>query len=287
MALSTLLDTVRQTTSTTGTGTLTLATTAVSGFQTFSQATGNANATVSYVLYAANGDIEIGQGTYTHHVSTPTLTRDASARKIESGTPGTGALTLSGTTIVVATLRATDLNDRSPVGPQTLYVPASAMVPDETAPPEEVILETTTNKRLVYGYAFDGAGSTAEYLQFSAVMPKSWNNGGIKYRPYWYAVGSTTNGVVWALEATSIADNESLDASWGTAVNVTDAGQSAADELYIGAQSGDVTVAGAANTELVFFRIGRLPGNGSDTYTGDAILIGLDIVYTLEAATDA
>ena len=63
-------DRVQETTSTTGTGTLTLAG-AVSGFQTFS-VIGNGNST--YYAITSGSDWEVGIGTYT--LSGTTLSRD-------------------------------------------------------------------------------------------------------------------------------------------------------------------------------------------------------------------
>ena len=64
-----LADRVRETTTTTGTGTISLAG-PVSGFQGFSTAIGNANTTYYTIVDAATGAWEVGLGTYTSAGST-------------------------------------------------------------------------------------------------------------------------------------------------------------------------------------------------------------------------
>ena len=55
-------DRVRETSTTTGTGTLTLAG-AVQGFETFSSAIGNTNTTYYAIVNQANAEFEVGLGT--------------------------------------------------------------------------------------------------------------------------------------------------------------------------------------------------------------------------------
>lgn len=71
-------DRVQETSSTTGTGTLTLDG-AVTGFQTFSSAIGNTNTT--YYTITSNGDWEVGLGT----VSAGTLSRDTVLESSNAG----------------------------------------------------------------------------------------------------------------------------------------------------------------------------------------------------------
>jgi hypothetical protein len=68
-----LSDRVRETTTTTGTGFVTLGG-AYTGFQTFSAAIGNANNTYYTIANIATGEWEVGIGTYT--LSSNTLSRD-------------------------------------------------------------------------------------------------------------------------------------------------------------------------------------------------------------------
>jgi|SRR5210317_184871 len=89
-------DRVQETTTTTGTGTVTLAG-AVTGFQTFA-AVGDGNKT--YYAITSGNDWEVGIGTYTS--SGTTLSRDTILESSNSGS----AITLAGTSNVFVTYPA-------------------------------------------------------------------------------------------------------------------------------------------------------------------------------------
>ena len=83
-----------------------------------------------------------------------------------------------------------------------------------------------------------------------------------------------------------MADNETIDVVYGTAIGVTDNAQSAAEELYVTAESSAVTIAGTpADDDLVYFRVHRDPD--ADTMAEDARLIGIKLFFTTDANNDA
>jgi hypothetical protein len=100
-------DLVQETTSTTGTGTLTC-TGAVAGFQTFA-AIGNANTT--YYRIKSNGDSEVGLGTYTS--AGTTLSRDT---VLYSSAGGTTKITVAAGATVICTYPAEKVVIRDAVG---------------------------------------------------------------------------------------------------------------------------------------------------------------------------
>jgi hypothetical protein len=56
----------------------------------------------------------------------------------------------------------------------------------------------------------------------------------------------------------------------------------------MGPESSAITIAGTpAAEDTVFFRLGRVPANGSDTLAIDARLMGLVLYITTNADTDA
>ena len=77
-----LADRVRETTTTTGTGAVTLGG-AYTGFQTFSAAIGNANSTYYTISNPVTGQWEVGIGTYTS--SSNSLSRDTVLASSNSG----------------------------------------------------------------------------------------------------------------------------------------------------------------------------------------------------------
>lgn len=99
------LNRARMTTSTTGTGTITLGSAAV-GFGTFAEAGAVNGATYTYVIEDGN-DFEIGTGTYTS--AGTTLSRTTVLFSKIGGTAGTSKINLSGSAEVFITAGAADL----------------------------------------------------------------------------------------------------------------------------------------------------------------------------------
>ena len=169
-------------------------------------------------------------------------------------------------------------------GKQTIWVPANAMVASTTNGAADGSTELATNDIMLETYDFDA--STDEYAQFSVAFPKSYNLGTVTFQCWWTVDGAVTTGVAWGLQALARADNEAIDAAWGTAVVVTDDAQGAANELLVTAESSGVTTS-AADDDLVFFRLFRDVSDANDDMTEDAKLIGVKLFYTTDASTDA
>ena len=112
-------------------------------------------------------------------------------------------------------------------------------------------------------------------------MPSDWNGGTVTARFYWTATGTSTNGVVWALQGRSYADLETIDQAYGTEVAVTDAHSATALQMQISDATAAITLGGTpAAGELVMFRVSRNVADGGDTLAVDAMLIGVMINYT-------
>jgi hypothetical protein len=174
----------------------------------------------------------------------------------------------------------------SSVGKHSIWIPASAMAPATTSGCAALSqLETATND---INYGVLGFDATAdEHAHFNISLPKSWNLGTLSYRVKWSSTATDTDGVAWGLQAVAISDNEAIDASWGTAIVVTDDAQSAAGELYVTSESAALTVGGTpAANDLTFFRIFRDVSDANDDMTEDALLVGVEIFYTTNAGTD-
>jgi hypothetical protein len=171
------------------------------------------------------------------------------------------------------------------LGKQTLYIPASAMLPSVTSGAAMAQLEAAGGQNYV---VLDFDPNADEFVHFQAAFPKSWDEGTITYQVFWSSTATDTDGVAWALEGASRSDNEAITGTWGTAVVVTDDAQSAAAELYVTAESGAVTISGTpAVDDLCFFRLSRDVSDANDDMAEDARLIGIKLFYTTDAVNDA
>ncbi len=280
----TLLNLVRQVSSTTGTGTLTLGA-AVTGFLTVGQAGGVDGMIVHYAIeadFVANvaTSREVGIGTLGSSVSTLT-------RTVVNSTNGNALLNLSGDEQVFISLSVPAIGANVALsGKQCIPVPASAMTPNTTNGAASGVVEATTNKNMFITLDFDSV--TSESAQFSMPMPDSWNEGTITFRPVWSHPATATNfGVVWELSAVAVSDDDTGDVAFGTGQTSTDTGGTT-DDIYIGPESSAITVAGSpAEGDFVMFKISRLPANGSDTMAVDARLHGIKLFINTDEGNDA
>ena len=164
-------------------------------------------------------------------------------------------------------------------GLHTIWVPASAMYPCSTngcADLEQV--ETTAQQPEFKVLDFDK--DSDEFAQFTVAFPKSWNAGTITYRAYWV-------GVAWTLAGRSVADNAEAIGAFGTAVVVQDDSQGDATEVLVSPISSAVTIASAADDALTFFQVSRDVSDGNDDMAGDARLVGIQILYTVDSKDDS
>ena len=170
-------------------------------------------------------------------------------------------------------------------GVENMWVPATAMTPSETNGCASItVVESGTNKPDFSVLDFDP--SSDEYAQFSIAMPKSWNEGVITFQPYWTVTGTNTGTVAWELSGFSYDSDDSMSAFTGSVTTTALAHSGSSNDLMISVVSGNITIQGSpAAEDLCFFRINR--DVSADTQTGDARLIGIKIIYTTDAATDA
>ena len=173
-----------------------------------------------------------------------------------------------------------------------VWISASSLVGTTTAGagdanklPERA--ESTTNK-VNYDYiAFDTATEENAFFQYK--LPIGWDEGKLTFRVLWTnTAGLTTETVVFGLKAQPLSDNDTIDTAWGTEITVTDTWQ-AQNKVHISPLSTDVTIGAGANGtavegDIVMFNIARK--TGSDNLTGDARLLGIEIIYQRTTPTD-
>lgn len=205
---------------------------------------------------------------------------------VNGGNAGTISFGAAGKTLTItgdATIASTPV---SPVGLQTIWIPAIAMTPRTTNGAGTGIVEMSTYKNMLH--TLDFATGSDEFAQFCIQMPKSWNEGTITAQFVWsHTSGGSAFGVSWWIQAVAVANGEALDASYGTPVYANDTGGTA-DYCYISPTTGAMTVAGSpAANEYVMFQILRDVSDGGDTLDIDARLHGVQLYYTTDAGTDA
>ena len=200
-----------------------------------------------------------------------------------------GTFSLAGTNV---TSTATELNKLDGVGTlkqagkESIWVPANAMTPTESNGCADIAkVETTSGRPDLNVLDFDA--SSDEHAQFAIAFPKQWNLGTITFQCFWTSTATDTDGVSFGLQGVAMNDNETQDVAYGSAVVVDDACQGAAEELYVTAESGAVTIAGTpADNDLTYFRIFRDVSDSNDDAAEDARLLGVKLIFTTDAAND-
>lgn len=136
--------------------------------------------------------------------------------------------------------------------------------------------------------SLDFDASTAEYAQFSIVMPSSWNESTITAKFVWSHAATATNfDCVWGIQAVAIGNDDAMNATFGTAVTVTDTGGTT-DDCYITAATSSMTVGGTpAAGDVVVFQVFRDATAGADNLAVDGRLMGVQLFITMNAANDS
>lgn len=168
-------------------------------------------------------------------------------------------------------------------GKQTIFIPATAMVPRVTNGAASGSVEQTTNKNMVKSLDFDT--TTQEFAQFSVAFPKSWNLGTVTFAPHFSQLTTAAGNVVFGLAGVAVSSTDALDVAFGTA-QTSDTTAGTANLEYVGPESSAITIAGTpAANDRVMFQINRTVA--SDSLAQDARLHGIRLFFTTNAATDA
>ena len=171
-------------------------------------------------------------------------------------------------------------------GTETIFVPSTAMYGTETNGADSQTVETTATRPDLKVLDFDA--STQEYAQFAIAMPKSWNLGTVTFQAFWSPSNTDTGNCIFGLQGVGVANDDTADIAFGTAAEVTDAGGGAVEDVLVTSASSAITIAGTpADDDYTFFQVYRDAADGSDTFTGDARLLGIKLFYTTDAANDA
>ena len=120
--------------------------------------------------------------------------------------------------------------------------------------------------------------TSQEHAQWSVWMPDTWDAGTVTYKAVWTAAaGTPAETVEWNLQGRAYANDDAVDAAWGSAIEVSDA-LIATDDIHYTSESAAVTLAGTpAAGELVQFRAYR--DIAGDNLDDDAKLLGIKVYY--------
>lgn len=167
-------------------------------------------------------------------------------------------------------------------GKQTIWVPASAMLPRTTNGAAFGTTESATNKVMLKTLDFDQ--TTQEFAQFVVGMPKAWNESTVTAQFVWKATGG--NGTAsFGIAGLALSDTDTIDTAFGTAVQATADDDGTTGTIRITAETSAVTIGNTpAAQDLVVFQVNRAPA--SDDLTADAQLIGVFLYITNDAIND-
>jgi hypothetical protein len=129
-------------------------------------------------------------------------------------------------------------------------------------------------------FLFD-AGST-EIIMGVAQMPHSWKIGtNIHPHIHWSPTSTNEGDVLWRLEYQLASINSAFSGSWAT-LDVLDAG-SGTDDDHLLASWAVIDMSGISGVSAIMkWRVSRIGGDASDTYTADAKLLEFDIHYEID-----
>ena len=154
---------------------------------------------------------------------------------------------------------------------ETIFVPTQAMFGTDANGADSQTVVTTATRPEMKLLDFDP--STIEYAQFSIAMPKSWNEGTITFQAFWSPSNTDTGDVLFGLQGVSVPNDATSDVVFGTAIDVTDAGGGAVEDVMVSPVSTAVTIAAAAVDTYTYFQVRRNATDGADDFTGDVTII--------------
>ena len=171
------------------------------------------------------------------------------------------------------------------IGLETKYfdVATGAIVPWNT--PAKTSQAPSVNNTLPYEYiAFDGASQELASIKWRS--PKRWNAGTIRARFIWKDTSAAASlTTIWAMAGVCFSDGDNQATAVGTAASITDTTQTDAKKIYVSGWTAAITLAGTVvKGGLVDLQIYR--DGAADSLNSDARLLGVEIEYTTDAATD-
>lgn len=133
----------------------------------------------------------------------------------------------------------------------------------------------------VAGLAYDASTQENGFWQFPIL---SYGSGNITATVYWYADTASSGGVVWGGSIRAVTpDSDTQDVetdALATETNVADTHLGTTGQRLHQAPITISNLDSVASLDLVTLRLSRLTANGSDTMTGDAIVVAVVLSYS-------
>jgi hypothetical protein len=132
----------------------------------------------------------------------------------------------------------------------------------------------------VSGYAFDAATEEALFFRFRA---SDYSSGDVSVDLDWYADTASSGAVVWGVQMAAITpDTDTQDIETDGLPTVTTVTDSHLGTVVQRLHRCTITLTGSAldtltSQDYVTLRVSRVAANGSDTMTGDAILVYVSV----------
>jgi len=121
------------------------------------------------------------------------------------------------------------------------------------------------------------------YASTVVAWPKSWDRGTVSFQVYWFSP-SATGGVAWSIGFLDLDSGQTLNQTI-TLSGLSISTASSANFLYAATpMSLGINASGEGSVSV--FHLSRSVGNGSDTLSGDAMLIGVMMKYLNSAGND-
>jgi hypothetical protein len=173
------------------------------------------------------------------------------------------------------------------VGVEERWVGAKELTLGTTTPGILANIEAATSAYGMAAVEFADASDLVAYFQIG--MQQRWNLGTITIQPYWSPKTAVAGPVVWEFAALALGDGDRWDTGTvGTVVTSTDTCSAVPSRLFIGPDSGAMTVAGAIVAgDMLLIRIRRMASDVGDTLAATALLHGIMISITTSKPIDS
>lgn len=163
-----------------------------------------------------------------------------------------------------------------------VYISATAGIPRTTnACADAALSETTTNKINYYTCDFDA--DTDEFWQAHFTLPENYDASTFIAAISWTCTADASKGVAWFVQLMSIADNDTLDSAFGTAIEINDDGTTTGDYLLT-AESAAITASGTpTGGDELWIQVYRDADDADDDLTTDGKFIGIWLTFGVDA----